>query len=477
MSKLNPILKSGVSDLKSDERLAGGFGTRAAKQDELALLRRVVLANLLWENIAYANGEDVSTQISQLIPQCNPQDVADLAVEARLEQKLRHTPLFICVEMLKHVGYSALVADILPKIITRADMITDFLAIYKKQNGGKLKPLAAAAKKGLAKAFDNFNEYQFAKYDRDAEIKLRDAMFLAHPKPSSQEKIELYKKVADRTLKTPDTWEVALSTGKDKKATWERLIDEKKIGGLAMLRNVRNMVQSGVNSNSIRKGLKNLNSSMLLPFNFLTASRFAPEYSRDIEDAMVESYKNLPKLSGKTLFIVDISGSMGAKLSDKSGMSRMDAACAMAMLAINQCENYEIVATAGNDGSHKGAHKHILNPKKGFDVFKQIQSAGSEIGCGGIFTRQCIEWCKANVSDTFDRIIIFSDSQDCDLMNARIPAPYGKYNYICDVSSNERGVNFRNVWDAEITGMSENFLTYIAANEGLTNKFDDQSEN
>jgi hypothetical protein len=377
--------------------------------------------------------------------------------------------------MLKYSEHAALVADILPKIITRADMITDFLAIYKKQNKNKLKPLAAAAKKGLSKAFDNFNEYQFAKYDRNAEIKLRDAMFLVHPKPA-QGKAELYKKVANRTLKTPDTWEVALSTGKDKKATWERLIEEKKIGGLAMLRNVRNMVQASVNSNVIRKGLKTLNSSMLLPLNFLTASRFAPEYSRDIEDAMIESYKNLPKLSGKTLFIVDISGSMGSLTSGQGQMNRMDHACAMAMLAINQCESYEIVATAGNDSTRVGAHEHIKNPKKGFDVMQQIYSARTRIGGGGIFTRQCIEWCKANVSDTFDRIIIFSDSADCDHENQRIPKPYGKFNYICDVSSEKRGINFKNVWTAEITGFSENFLTYIAAHEGLTNKFDEQTE-
>ena len=474
MSKLNPNVKSGVSPLKVEVRLAGGAGTRAAKQEDLALLRRVVLANLLWENIAYADGVSVTDQISALIPKCNPIDVANLAVEARLEQKLRHTPLFICAEMLKHPEHALLVADILPKIITRADMITDFLAIYKKGNKGKLKPLASAAKKGLAKSFANFNEYHFAKYDRNSEIKLRDAMFLVHPKPE-QDKAELYKKVADRTLKTPDTWEVALSTGKDKKETWTRLIDEKKIGGLAMLRNVRNMVQAGVNSNTIRKGLATLNSTMLLPLNYLTAARYAPDYSRDIESAMLEAYKNLPKLPGKTLFIVDVSGSMGSLSSGESKMNRLDHACAMAMLAINQCENYEVVATAGNDSTRVGAHLHLKNPKKGFDVFKQIFDSRTKIGGGGIFTRQCLEWCKSNVSDDFDRIIIFSDSQDCDAPNARIPKPFGKYNYICDVSSEKRGINFKNVWTAEISGFSENFLTYIAAYEGLTNKFEDSN--
>jgi hypothetical protein len=141
----------------------------------------------------------------------------------------------------------------------------------------------------------------------------------------------------------------------------------------------------------------------------------------------------------------------------------------MAMLAINQCEHYEIVTTAGNDGSRIGKHKHIQYPQKGFGVFKQLVM--DQLGGGGIFTRQCLEWCKTNVSDEFDRIIVFSDSQDCDEPDRRIPKPFGIYNYICDVSSNKHGINYKGAWTAEISGWSEHFLTYIAAYEGLENNF------
>ena len=83
-------------------------------------------------------------------------------------------------------------------------MLTDFLSIYWK--GGK-KPLANQAKKGLAAAFHNFNAYKFAKYDRDAAIKLRDVMFLVHPRPWDEKEAELFKMVASRTLPVPETWE------------------------------------------------------------------------------------------------------------------------------------------------------------------------------------------------------------------------------------------------------------------------------
>ena len=469
MSKINPSLKK--PSKFEEERLAGGSGALAAKQSNTALLRRAVLANLLWEDVAYMDGKRVAEEIKRLIPLCPAIDVYNIALEARTMQKLRHTPLFIAVEMCKYPEHKMFVQDLLPQIITRADMLTDFLAIYWKD--GK-KPIANQAKKGLAKAFHNFNEYKFAKYDRDAAIKLRDVMFLCRPKPNNQYETELFKKVADRTLATPETWEVLLSTGKDKKESWTKLITEGKIGGLAMLRNIANMRRANVDKKVINEGLERLKSSMLRPLDFLKAERMNPEFSRQIEDSMIKSYANLPKLTGRTLFIVDVSGSMNNGMSAKSDFTRYDAACAMAMLAANQCEDYEIVCTAGNDYSRVGAHEHITYPQKGFGIFNQIRSTGIRIGYGGIFTRQCLEWCREQFKDReFDRIIVFSDSQDCDHPNKRIPKPFGTYNYICDVSAHTKGVNYKGVWTAEISGFSEHFITFIAAMEGIQNTFEE----
>lgn len=470
MSKLNPRTKPAPKF--GTERLAGGSGALAARQSNVALLRRAVLANLLWEDVAYMDGVSVANEIKRLIPLCPAIDVYNIALEARLMQKLRHTPLFIAVEMCKYPEHKLFVKDLLPRIITRADMLTDFLAIYWKD--GK-KPIANQVKKGLELTFHNFNEYKLAKYDRDASIKLRDVMFLVHAKPKNQYEQELFKKVADRTLTPPETWEVLLSRGEDKKATWTKLITENKIGGLAMLRNIANMQRACVDRKIIQEGLANLRSSMLLPLDFWKAARMNPEFDRDIEDAMIEAYKNLPKLPGKTLFIVDVSGSMGSLTSGNSQFNRMDQACAMAILAANQCEDYELVATAGNDGSRIQASEWIQYPKRGFALAPQIMDTRKRIGGGGIFTRQCLEWCKSKFSDKkFDRIIIFSDSQDCDYPDKRIPKPFGTYNYICDVSAHTKGVNYKGVWTAEISGMSEHFLTYIAALEGLENKFEEE---
>ncbi len=467
MGKVNPTSKG-----NAETRLAGGFGNAAARQDDFALLRRAVLANLLWEDIAYQDGVAVTAEIDRLVPLCEPSDVCNLAIEAREQQKLRHTPLYLAVQMCRHETHRKLVGGLLPRIITRADMLSDFLALYWKD--GKC-PLCSQAKKGLGEAFHNFDEYQFAKYDRDNQVKLRDVMFLARPVPRDEAEAALFKRIADRELATPKTWEVMLSSGADKKETWTELIREHKLGSLAMMRNISNMMKAGVEKKTIDDGLRSVNGAKLLPLDFLKAARMNAEFKREIEEAMMRSYASLPVLSGKTLFIVDTSGSMDSIVSSKSDFSRKDAAAALAMLAANQCEDYRIVCTAGDDNKRKGAHEWIQYPAKGFDLFEQIAATRKTIGYGGIFTRQVLEWCREKFAgESFDRIIIFSDSQDCDLPGKGKPVPFGKRNYICDVSAHTRGINYKGVWTAEISGFSENFLTFIGAMEGLSNEFESE---
>jgi len=92
-----------------------------------------------------------------------------------------------------------------------------------------------------------------------------------------------------------------------------------------------------------------------------------------------------------------------------------------------------------------------------------ILTLKNSLGGGGIFTRQCLEHINKEEKQV-ERIIVFSDSQDCDRVN-KTPKPFGKYNYIVDVSANKHGINYAGVWTSEISGWSESFLKYIAALE------------
>jgi 60 kDa SS-A/Ro ribonucleoprotein len=466
MAKFNPTTKGTFIGKIMDftTRLAGGKGAPAAIQEAEALLRRAVMTCLLWEDLAYESGSEVVKNIANLVPQVAPATVYAIALEARLQQKLRHVPLFIAIEMLKYDGHRSYVAHLLPQIITRADQLTDIMALYFQD--GK-RPIAKALQKGLAASFANFDEYQLAKYDRNTVVKLRDVLFLTHPKPADASREALYQRIANRQLATPDTWEVALSSGEDKNMAWTRLLSTKKLGGLALLRNLRNMTQANVDENLIREALKTTKSQWLLPLNFLTAYNENKQFAREIEDMMFRMFATAAKLKGHTVFVVDVSGSMSVKVSAKSAYSRLAVAAAMAVFAAEMCENVTIYATAGSDsqGGHATAR---ITPHRGFALIDQINLAARQLGGGGIFTRQCLEYIKSDLKWTkADRIIVFSDSQDCD-RTKKLPEPFAAYNYIVDVSAHSRGVNYKGVWSAEVAGWSEHFLTFITAFEGLT---------
>ncbi len=62
-------------------------------------LRRSVLSSLLFENEYYESGKNHVKRVVELIHQCNPTDVALLAMEARSQMYLRHMPLLLVREL------------------------------------------------------------------------------------------------------------------------------------------------------------------------------------------------------------------------------------------------------------------------------------------------------------------------------------------------------------------------------------------
>src|SRR5262245_35333384 len=196
MAKFNPKGADGRLDYDAG-RVAGGFGAVAARQDAEGLLRRAVMACLLWEDLAYESGAEGAENIAALVPQVEPDKVVEIAAEAREKQKLRHVLLWIAIQMLKYPEHKKQVRDALGRVITRADQPSDTVALDFKERGKKANEpskLPRQLKLGLADAFQRFDAYQFAKYDRSNEIKLRDVLRMCHAKPD-QGKEELFKQV------------------------------------------------------------------------------------------------------------------------------------------------------------------------------------------------------------------------------------------------------------------------------------------
>lgn len=478
MSSLNAVRKSAP--------VYTAEGARGFKGNYEQQLRRLAMCCMLWEDNFYIDGQHVSKLIAELIHKTSLAKCAEIAIEAREQSKLRHLPLLIVREMARHPALTKsprVVSETLARVIQRPDELPEFLAIYWKD--GKC-PLSKQVKLGLAQAFTKFNEYSLAKYNRDKDIKLRDVLFLCHSKPADvptdfkrwdrlarqahmaecavplmgQTSLELetrpdgftpgeqlYAKLVDGTLATPDTWEVELSAGKDKRATFERLMAENKLGDLAFLRNLRNMVEAGVPVQDIWHYGEQRKWGRVLPFRFIAAARVVPHFEPHLERWMLSCLREQPKLPGTTGLLIDVSGSMfGTRISAKSDLDRFDAAAALAILGRELCEDARVFSFS--------QRLVEVPPRSGFALHDALNFSQPHVGTylGGALTAM-------TQAGTYDRIIVLTDEQSRDT----IPQIDGNV-YIINVASNQNGVASQGKVE-RINGWSEAVFDFIQRSE------------
>lgn len=402
-------------------------------------LRRSVMSCMLFEGTFYESGKSIADRICELIPKVDPLKVVNIAREARSKMNLRHVPLLIIREMASHKAYRRYVSRTLQYVIQRPDELCEFLALYWKD--GKC-PIAHKVKQGLSYAFQKFSEYQLSKYDRDNKVKLRDVLFMVHGKPKDKESEELYKKIVNRTLTTSDTWEVSLSGGADKKETFERLLNEKKLGALAFLRNLRNMQESKVNLELINNYSKTVDIRKVLPFRFISAAKAVPNFEPLLEEMAYRAISNSEKLPGNTIILVDVSGSMNSLISAKSEVMRIDAACGIAIIAREICENVNCFTFS---------EKLVgIPPRRGFALRDAIHHSQPR---GNTNLGAAIQLLMNQFAH--DRIIVITDEQSSD----SVMQPLKDRSYMINVASYKNGIGYGR-WK-HIDGFSVSTLEWI----------------
>jgi hypothetical protein len=427
-------------------------GARTVRFTPEMELKRALMNCLLWENQFYEDGVSIADRIKALVPKVAPARVAQLAIEAREVMKLRHAPLLVIREMARNEKHRALVADTLAQVIQRPDEMTELLAIYwadalGPQQQRKRQPVSAQVKKGLARALTKFDAYQLAKYDRDGAVRIRDLLFLVHAKPKDTDQAKVWKQLVDGELASPDTWEVSLSAGKSKRETFERLIAERKLGGLALLRNLRLMQNAEVPRETIAGAIEAMRADRILPYRFITAARYAPDFEPELEAAMLKSVKDHVRLPGRTRLLIDVSGSMFAPLSAQSEMTRAEAACGLAILAREICDEVEIFTFS--DKVVK------VPPRRGFALRDAI--INSQVHSGTWLGKAVTE-----IDRKGDRLIVFTDEQSHD----QVPEPRARGTMV-NVASYQHGVG-HGAW-TRVNGFSEAVVAWIAASETALN--------
>ena len=408
------------------------------------------VATCMVDDSYYENQTDRLTRIKNLINQCPPEFVAKLALYVRNEMNLRSIPVVLAVELAKQQSGNPLVAKTIAAMVQRADEIKEILAYYQMANQRtgikKLNRLSKQVQKGLARAFNKFDEYQFAKYNTDAEVKLRDALFIVHPKAKDADQQMIFNKIANNSLNIPYTWETELSElGQQSFASeaekqkafagkWEELVFSGKLGYMAVLRNLRNILTKGTEKafdealNIITDEYK-IKKSKQLPFRYLSAFLETEKLKQEnlafesdslkiqkaidsLEKALLISCDNIQMNEGRTAILSDNSGSMYGDTGGKSLVTAMsnrksaDIANLFAVLYWNKSKDTSI----GLFGDRL-IHPALNRNENLFENFKKINQEAKK--CGPSTERGIFEYMDLLIKNKtiVERIVIFSDCQ------------------------------------------------------------------
>lgn len=400
-------------------------------------LYKVVINNLL-EDSFYESDEDSFDNVRNRFEDCaqdNPEFVLKLAYYAREEMYLRQIPQLLLVLAANNDDTKEFVRDYATGVMQRADEPLEVLAMQVKLFGKSIpNPLA----KGIEDALHNFDEYQFAKYDSDSkEFSYRDLMNLVHPNPRDDEREELFERIvrgpldkypAVKPLKQHRTWENTLSDDEDDRTKEEKFRDRLDDMGLfAKIRNVRNMVEAGLDPEEIltEDDLEGVPHAKIYPFRYYQAyralkpgsstNRFGGLYQEEeeqedlstphldawFEQAIDKSVSCVPEEFESTYVSADLSGSMEWEtISERSTINLMEISALFGSICTKKG-----AAVSGFAESFTTFDFHSMTPA--LEMVERIKEA--EVG-GATNGHLAIDHLIENNIE-YDNVVLFTDEQ------------------------------------------------------------------
>ena len=382
-------------------------GAPAYSMDAKSKLVTQVLCSFFDEEQFYGkNTEDMTQTIKRVIAD-EPQFVSNLAVFARRVFNMRSVSHVLTAYLAHETSGKPYVRRTIEGITLRGDDLTEVMAFYLSAFG---KPIPNSLRRAIADKLVTFDEYTLAKYKGDNKaVKMRDLICLCRPKPETPEQSVLFKRCLEDQLETPLTWESELSAHGNNAETWEKLIDSGKVGYMALLRNLRNIIRANPSNiqtvYDIIQDPERVRKSKQLPFRFYSAYKAVADIAGSkvfdiLENALESSVENMPKLPGTTVIAVDISGSMGSPVSSNSEVKCYEIAMLLGLLANRICDNS--IFYIFNNGIEKIAVSSRCN------ILEKVRNTGC---CGG--TNMSLPFQKI-IGDKIkaDRIIVLSDNMN-----------------------------------------------------------------
>ncbi|MEV7318714.1 TROVE domain-containing protein [Streptomyces sp. NPDC093970] len=430
----------------------GGRGLERDARSELFLL---ALANFVSQQTFYENGADRDERFAKLVRELavtDPAWTAGLLGWLRGEGNMRTASLVGAAEYV----YARLTAgatggpsnrQVVASVLRRPDEPGEFLAYWTATYG---RAVPKPVKRGIADAVRRlYHGRSLLKYDTAAKgYRFGDILNLVHAAPDADKpwQGELFRYALDRRHH-PDTavppasspvlaahrelmalpvarrravvtgpggaerlaaagitWEALAGwlQGPMDRAAWEAVIPS--MGAMALVRNLRNFDEAGVSDEVADRVAARISDpvevarSRQFPFRYLAAYRHAPSlrWSYPLERALGHSLANVPALPGRTLVLVDRSGSMWGPLSDRSRLNRADAAAVFGTALALRAADADLVEF--------GTTSRRLTFGKGESVLRILDRFGS---LGGTDTTSAV---RSHYRGQ-DRVLIVTDEQ------------------------------------------------------------------
>jgi hypothetical protein len=356
------------------------------------------------------------------------------------------------IRPLKTDSPTVSVSNVVNSVLQRADEPGEMLAYWHLHHG---RVLPYGLKRGIAKATTRlYSARSVLKYDTNSqEYRFGDVIQMVHPKPIDSTQKELFGWLIGRRYKTggdaeicpnkiiqavldteniaPENRREMMKTGLPTGFTWERLagwipngmdkeawkyaIDE--MGTFALLRNLRNFDEAGV-SQEVKESVarilcdeETVRGSKLFPFRFYQAYKNVSNnfWKWPLERALQISVQNLPRIPGRTLIMVDNSGSMMEKISSKSTLGRNEVAGLLAACLTFQCEASNVVIY--------DTRWEVAKVFPGINLLAKTAKFSKIVLGGSTHTWNCTLEVVQGASQhgiTYDRIVILTDEQTSD---------------------------------------------------------------
>jgi len=432
-------------DTKSHE---GGASYKLDPKLELLSILATGFGNQFYERLS-----DRETRLDNLVKEISKKDptfVAKALVYTRSVTGQRSATHFGSNSLTPYLSGNALGKRFFSKrnkksntggIIYRLDDMLEIFSCYKHFNPGK--PMPNSMKRGFKMALEEADSYELAKYQgKNKNTSLIDIVNLVHPtpKPEMQETfrllmegklkqhntvenkntssgIEISKKVKEGKI----TKEEAKTELKEKKEeNYAELILEGKIGYLALLRNLRNLLKNSDNNEVIDAACKFLTNkkrvrkSLVFPHQIdlalemmlLEGADVPTKVKKSLDTAYNLAIPNLTELFpyGKTAVVYDSSGSMTFQSANINGKRSPKAPLKKAAL---------MAATLGKGVDAEIFHfastcrKVDYNPLDSINTISNLcRSKAGEVGIGTNF-----DSVFNKLNGRFDRVFIITDLQ------------------------------------------------------------------